>query len=166
MSLSAVEDQVALRHLVSIYASYVDDGDAERMAGLFAPGGQLVVYNPGGRPRVDTPLRFWEGAEGFGRLIGALKAAYVRWYHFIGNHWVDVDGDRARGETYCIASHLREGQPQSEEVNLIRYWDDYVRTPAGWRFSARHCVRQWGGIRPLDSGLHEMDALLHGRPKA
>ncbi len=165
MTRSVLADEVEVRRLVSIYASYVDDGDHARMGGLFAPGGRLVVYHQGGRPRVDEPLRQWEG-EGFSRLIAALGKSYVRWAHMVGNHWALFDGDRAHGETYCLAMHLRDGDPQSEEVNLIRYWDDYVFTADGWRFAARHAVKQWGVIRPVNAGLHELDALLHGRPGA
>jgi hypothetical protein len=164
MSFSALEDDVALRKLVSVYCSYVDDGDAERMFSLFAPKGRLVVYTPGSKVGVDAPLRQWEGIEGFSKLIGALGKSYVRWVHFLGNHWVDIAGDRASGETYCIASHLRESpEGNFEEVNLIRYQDVYVRTSEGWCFETRNACQQWGTVRPVNAAKHELDAVIHGR---
>lgn len=164
MSNSIVQDEGALRRLAAIYCSYVDDGEAEKMAALFAPGGKLVVYRPGAKLGQDPPLRTWEGVDGFAKLIDALGQSYARWVHFLGNHWVDISGDRASGETYTIASYLRETeQGNVEEVNLIRYRDFYLRTDVGWRFEARHAFRQWGSIRPVNGAAHELDAVVHGR---
>lgn len=155
------EDEVAMRRLVSIYCSAVDDGDAERMASLFVPGGQLVVYSPGGQPGSAEPLRRWEGVEDFRRLISVLRASYARWVHFAGNHWVEVAGDQAAGETYLLACHLRgSGEAQEEEVAVIRYKDLYRRTTDGWRFEHRNAYRQWTTVRPVSSSRHEIDAAL------
>src|SRR5271169_3382576 len=117
MAHSIVEDDVALRRLVCIYCTYVDDGDAERMAGLFVTGGRLIVYPVGARPGSAEPLRHWEGVEGFRKLIAVLGQSYLRWVHFLGNNWVDVEGDNATGEAYLLAHHLRvSGERQEEEV--------------------------------------------------
>lgn len=160
------EDDAATRRLASIYCSAVDDGEAERMASLFVPSGKLVVYPPGSTPGSAEPLRFWEGEEGFRKLISVLGQSYVRWVHFLGNHWVEVDGDRANGEAYVFACHLREGAGgQEEEVAVIRYRDLYVRTDGGWRFETRNAYRQWTTVRPVDAGQHQIDAVLHGRSK-
>jgi hypothetical protein len=158
------EDQVAMRRLADVYCSAVDDGDAAAMAALFAPGGRLVVYRPGDWPGAGEPLRRWDGIEGFTKLLAVLEQAYVRWVHFLGNHWVEVDGDRASGEAYLFACHLRTrgDGAEEEEVAVIRYKDLYVRTSDGWRFEERNACRQWTTVRPLVAGTHEIDALLHG----
>jgi SnoaL-like domain len=162
--MSAFEDQVELRTLASVYCSAVDDGDAERMASLFTPDGRLVVYPPGTWPGQAEPLRQWNGAPDFARLIGVLKQSYVRWVHFLGNHWVEIDGDRAHGEAYLFACHLRtDGTAEEEEVAVIRYKDFYVRTADGWRFEERNACRQWTTVRPVSGSQHEIDAALHGR---
>jgi SnoaL-like domain len=161
--MTDIEDHAAMRRLADVYCSAVDDGDAERMAALFAPGGRLVVYRPGDWPGAGEPLRRWDGIEGFTRLLAVLEQAYVRWVHFLGNHWVEVDGDRASGEAYLFACHLRmrDDGAEEEEVAVIRYKDLYVRTPDGWRFEERNACRQWTTVRPLVAGTHEIDALLH-----
>ena len=92
-----------------------------------------------------------------------IKGA-TRWVHFLGNHWVDIDGDRASGEAYTMACHLRRtGAAQEEEVALIRYRDFYRRTDDGWRFTERHAFRQWTTTRPINAARHEIDLALHGR---
>lgn len=157
------EDCVATRQLASIYCSAVDDGNAERMASLFVPNGQLVVYPSGSIPGSAEPLRRWEGAAGFSKLIAVLGQSYLRWVHFLGNHWVEVNGDTAQGEAYLFACHLRAGDNgEEEEVAVIRYRDNYVRTADGWRFSERHAYRQWTTLHPIDVRRHVIDTALHG----
>jgi hypothetical protein len=161
--VSEFEDGVALRRLADVYCSAVDDGDAERMASLFTADGRLVVYPPGTWPGEAAPLRRWDGIEGFRRLLSVLERTYIRWVHFLGNHWTEVAGERAEGEAYLLACHLRAGSGgEEEEVAVIRYKDLYVRTEAGWRFQERNACRQWTTIRPVSAGRHEIDSVLHG----
>jgi hypothetical protein len=156
-------DQVATRRLASIYCTAVDDGDAERMASLFVAGGQLVLFAPGSQPGSAEPLRRWQGVEGFRKLVATLTQSYVRWVHFLGNHWVEVNGDRAAGEAYLMACHLRDSaRGQEEEVALIRYRDFYVRTAQGWQFEQRNAYRQWTTVRPVAATQHEIDTVLQG----
>jgi len=158
-----LEDSVATRHLASVYCGAVDDGNAERMSSLFVPDGQLIVYPAGSLPGASEPLRSWTGPSGFSKLLSVLSQSYLRWVHFLGNHWVEVNGDSARGEAYLFACHLREDtNGQKEEVALIRYRDNYVRTADGWRFSERHAYRQWTTLRGIDTGEHSIDTVMHG----
>jgi hypothetical protein len=157
------DDLVAMRQLASVYCSAVDDGNAERMASLFVPNGQLIVYPAGSQPGSAEPMRHWEGIAGFSKLIGVLGQSYLRWVHFLGNHWVEVNGDTAHGEAYLFACHLRAGDDgEQEEVAVIRYRDNYVRTADGWRFGERHAYRQWTTLRPIDVRQHVIDIALHG----
>jgi hypothetical protein len=158
-----IEDALALRRLADVYCSAVDDADAERMRSLFVPDGHLVVYAEGAVPGEAEPLRRWD-VTGLGTLIATLQQSYVRWVHFLGNHWADVEGDRATGETYLLAHHLRDTPSgRKEEVAVIRYLDRYARTDAGWRFAERNVRRQWTTVRPVASSQHEIDAVLRGR---
>ena len=165
--MSSVEDLVALRRLADLYCSAVDDGDAKRMASLFADGGELVVYAPGARPGKGEPLRRWGGAENFERLLTTLEQNYVRWVHFLGNHWAEVNGDQAFGEAYLLACHLRGGEgAQEEEVAVIRYVDRYVRVDGNWRFGQRNACRQWTTVRPVSTSRHAIDTALRESPPA
>lgn len=159
-------DRLDVRRLADVYCSAVDDGDAARMASLFTADGRLVVYAPGASPGSGEPLRRWDGEPGFARLISVLAESYERWVHFLGNHWVDFDDDRASGEAYLFACHLRraaDGASLEEEVAVIRYIDYYVRTADGWRFEERNAQRQWTTVRPVSASQHEIDAVLHGQ---
>jgi hypothetical protein len=160
---ATLPDVVELRELADRYCSAVDDGDAARMAGFFAPGGKLVVFEPG----ETKPLRELDAEKDFPALIVALGRIYNRTFHFVGNHWCDVnaDRDRAAGETYLLAMHLRSGADgEVEEVAAIRYRDSYVRTAAGWRFEVRSAHRQWTTARPVSGERHGIDRAM--RPDA
>jgi hypothetical protein len=160
--MTEFEDHAAMRRLADVYCSAVDDGNAERMAALFVPEGRLVVYPPGTWPGEVEPLRQWNGVADFRKLMAVLATSYVRWVHFLGNHWVEIDGDQASGEAYLFACHLRvdDAGEEEEEVAVIRYKDHYTRTADGWRFTERNACRQWTTVRPVSSSRHEIDAAL------
>jgi len=95
-----------------------------------------------------------------------LGQSYLRWVHFLGNHWVEVNADTAQGEAYVFACHLRASDKgEEEEVAIIRYRDTYVRTAGDWLFSERHAYRQWTTLRGIDVRQHAIDTALHGATK-
>jgi hypothetical protein len=164
--MSSIEGTVALRRLADVYCTAVDDGDADLMGSLFVPEGELVVYEPGARPGHGEPLRRWD-VDGSHRLIAVWGDSYLRWVHFLRSHWTEIDGDRAPGQAYLQACHLRERDgAMEEEVAIIRYRDSYVRMPEGWRFVQRNACRQWTTVRPVSTGQHDIDAAIHGRRDA
>lgn len=172
MSNSNLEDEAALRKLVSIYCSAVDDRDGARMASLFKPAGALIVFAQGTLPGVDTPLRTWTGAAGFAKLIATLEQTYATWIHFVGNHWANVNGDEAEGETYCLAAGATRADSENgrdghagarEELTFFRYKDSFIRTSAGWRFNRRLACKQWETVTPITAVAHKLDTVLLAR---
>ena len=155
--MSTGADLLEVRGLVDRYCSAVGDRDAERLGALFVPGGRLVVYVPG---RAD-PVGELAAPEGFARLVAALREAYERTFHFVGNHYADVDAAAASGETYCVAFHLRQTEAgREEETALVRYRDRFARTEKGWRFERRDAYRQWTDVRPLHARRHAVDRVM------
>ena len=85
-------------------------------------------------------------------------AAFARWVvetlphfdatmHFVGTPLIDVDGDRARADTYCVAHHLT---PTSDMVLGLRYVDRFERRSGGWRIARRVCAFDWTYTIPID----------------
>ena len=66
-----------------------------------------------------------------------------------GQSTVTVDGDRATGETYCLAHHLwtEEGR-RTLMVMSIRYHDTFVRQGGRWFFAERRLITDWVDRRP------------------
>jgi hypothetical protein len=123
-----VTDRDALRELVVAYATGVDRRHFDDVAALFTPEGRLLVHDASrrGPTEIATALRQLE--------------RYDRTFHFLGQQTVAVEGDRATGETYCLAHQLEGG---GARILAIRYQDTFVRTPAGWRIEERRLEIDW-----------------------
>jgi SnoaL-like domain len=70
--------------------------------------------------------------------------------HFNGQSTVVLDGDRATGESYCIAHHLYEVDGQRTlMIASIRYLDQFARQSDGsWLFAERKLMVDWTETRP------------------
>jgi hypothetical protein len=129
-----VSDRLAISDLVHAYAQGVDRRDPEAVGRLFAEDGTFVAYAIPGATEATSRSR---GRAEIVRAIGMAKH-YRQTTHTIGNHLAEVDGDRAKGETRCVAYHVL-GDAGTEKLMVwhIRYLDTYIRTPEGWRFDER-----------------------------
>ena len=130
-------DELAIRDLVFTYARGVDRKDLDQVAGCFTPD---CVY--------DGALARGTIGDALERLRGAMDR-YARTMHFMGTQTVDVDGDRARTVTDCIAYHVR---PDGGLATVaVRYRDALVRTAEGWRIGARVVETDWTRADPPTS---------------
>lgn len=125
-------DRAAVCDLLLHYAHAVDRRDLEAVAACFTPGA------------------LYKGSLGEGTIEIALAALrdrivqYASTMHFIGNQLVQIDGDRGSAETYAIAYHRLTGEDGPRNLTVgVRYLDDVVRTPQGWRISRREVRLEW-----------------------
>ena len=144
---ASLEDRVALRDLVEAYARCADRIDGEGLAALFMPEGVLRIVRRGVE---ETPAER-VGREEIATAISRLDR-YVATFHFVGNHYVTVDGDEGTGEAYCVAHHLLgESGSQIDHVMMIRYQDQYRRQPDGWKLAVRELRVDWTEERTVTS---------------
>jgi hypothetical protein len=65
---------------------------------------------------------------------------------------VILDGDRASGVSYCLAHHVTRRAGEAKiMVASIRYSDQFVRTPEGWRFDEGRLMVDWMDTRAVGS---------------
>jgi len=146
MSVS-LDDRVALRDLVEAYARCADRIDGEGLASLFVPEGVLRIVRRGVE---EEPVQR-TGREEIATAIKRLDR-YVATMHFVGNHYVTVDGDTGTGEAYCVAHHLvGESGSQIDHVMIIRYQDQYRREADGWKIAVRELRVDWTEERTVTS---------------
>jgi len=142
-------DRLALRRLVDSYASGVDHRDVAGVTGLFTAEGELVAQFHRGEDGIPVVR------SGHDDITGALEEGlrrYVATTHVVGGQVVDVDGDKARGETTCLAHHVYERAGERRLlVMAIRYHDDFVRAGGAWRFARRDLHLDWRDDRRLDA---------------
>ena len=142
-----VSDRLALGRLVKAYAHHVDRREPEAVAALFCDGGVLAIH--AGDPEVVPPDRVRTGREEIVAAIAGMTKYEVT-THFLGQQMVDVDGDTATGETYCMAHHIStvDGS-RRDKVMSIRYLDRYRRVDGLWQIEERRLAIDWTDDREL-----------------
>jgi hypothetical protein len=114
-------DRVELMELMHRYALAIDTAQWEALREVFCADASVDFGSVG---------RYVEGASGVTGLeaiLGWFKAALAPFpdvLHFMSNHVIDLDGDRARVRTYMHVMHMSMGGVYDAQA---------IRTPAGWR---------------------------------
>lgn len=144
MTTDQLADRLAIADLVAAYARACDTRRSDEIADLYTDGGGFAIVRADAE-RVDV--------RGRDRMIRGFAglARYEHVFHQIGQHTAELDGDRASGETYCMAHHVAVADDGDRTVMTmhIRYEDRFVRTTAGWRFEFRTLHVAWTESRPL-----------------
>ena len=146
ISPAEAADRLAIRELFDAYAHCADRRDADGQKALFTTDTRFAVYMSG----PDTePTYVLEGREALTPVFEDLNQYQVT-THFNGQSTVVLDGDRATGESYCIAHHLYEVEGQRTLMKAyIRYLDQFARQPDGsWLFAERKLMVEWTETRP------------------
>ena len=127
--LQALLDRAAIQDVLLRYARGVDRKDLRLVATCFAP--DAAYDGTLGRGRIGDALE----------KLGEAMERYDRTMHFIGNHSIEVAGEVATSEAYCLAHHvLRDG---GRLVVAVRYLDDLVRRDGRWMITARKAEVEW-----------------------
>src|ERR1700721_2510950 len=95
-------DRRAIRELIDAYAHCADRRDAKGQMALFTEDTVFHVFMDSRSPEPTYVLR---GRDALAPVFADLNQ-YQATTHFNGQSTVRLDGDRATGESYCIAHHL------------------------------------------------------------
>jgi SnoaL-like domain len=106
---------------------------------------QLVrdCYHPEG---TDDHGDYRGGIDGFIEYVTKGLSIWQTTTHFIGNVGIEVLGDKARVESYGVATHRRAAtgtRPALDFVAGIRYVDDFERRDEKWLIATRVCLIDW-----------------------
>jgi hypothetical protein len=138
-------DRLAIRELVDAYAHCADRRDADGQKALFTEASRFVVYMDGQGSQATQVL---DGREALTPVFEDLNR-YQATMHFNGQSTVRLDGDRATGESYCIAHHLfTEDGTRKLMIAWLRYGDAFVKINGHWRFAERNLYVDWTETRP------------------
>jgi ketosteroid isomerase-like protein len=133
-------DRLAIRELVDAYAHCADRRDAEGQKSLFTEDTHFVVYMEG---QGSEPTQVLDGREALTPVFDDLNR-YQATMHFNGQSTIALEGDRATGESYCIAHHLyTEGDERKLMRAFLRYGDTFVRIDGAWLFAERNLYLDW-----------------------
>jgi uncharacterized protein (TIGR02246 family) len=140
-----LEDELAITRLVASYGPLVDAGEAEAVAGLWAPDGAYDVEGWQMTNRDD--IRAMVESEGHQGLIEGGCS------HFLGPAHVHVKGDDAIAVCESILVRHREGTYSVRRAGANHF--HLHREPDGWRIKHRT-------TRALDGSTEARDLLGKG----
>lgn len=143
-------DRLAIRELVDAYAHCADRRDAKGQMALFTEDTRFLVFMD---PASAEPAQELHGRESLAPVFGNLNV-YAATMHFNGQSTVSLDGDRATGESYCLAHHLSVGEDGRRTMMIasIRYLDEFVKQDGEWLFAERRLMVNWTETRPSTPG--------------
>lgn len=137
-------DRLAIRELVDAYAHCADRRDAKGQMALFT---QDTVFHVFMDSRSAEPSYVLHGRDALAPVFDNLNQ-YQATTHFNGQSTVSVTGDRATGESYCIAHHLTvDGDTRTMMIASIRYLDQFVKQDGNWLFAERKLLVDWTETR-------------------
>ncbi|MGI8331511.1 nuclear transport factor 2 family protein [Actinomadura scrupuli] len=144
--MQELSTRISLRELVDRYAAEVDRRRPGHVAALFTEQGALLIHGPGD----DEPRRAYTGRRAIEQALGGLNRFRVT-SHLVAGQLLDPGYDEVTGETYCLASHVYDGDGgQRMYMMSIRYQDTFVREGERWLFAVRRERVDWAEDRPFE----------------
>lgn len=131
-------DKQACTELVYRLARAIDRCDEPLLRSLFHPDA------------TDDHGVFHGTASDFADWVMPVLHGMRRTQHLIGNVLIDIDGDRASGESYFIAHHHlpQESGPDVFMLAAGRYLDRFERRDGHWKIAHRQAAYDWNSAAP------------------
>ncbi|MEW6271590.1 MAG: nuclear transport factor 2 family protein [Thermodesulfobacteriota bacterium] len=132
-STAELRDRAAIHDVVMRYARAVDRRDFAGVAACFTSD---ASYS-GMLSRRDV-------ADALRSLHTSL-GRYDVTQHFMGNQLVEIQGDAARVETYCVAHHRPSAAGQEDDLLIVgvRYHDEMTYRDGAWSIVRRTVTYDW-----------------------
>ncbi|MFZ0208037.1 MAG: nuclear transport factor 2 family protein [Roseiarcus sp.] len=144
ISPEEVADRLAIRQLIDAYAHCADRRDAKGQMALFTADTVFEVFMDS---RSAEPTQTLRGRDALAPVFENLNA-YQATTHFNGQSTVEIEGNTAKGESYCIAHHLTvDGEKRMLMVASIRYLDTFSKENGAWLFAERKLMVDWTDTR-------------------
>ena len=135
----------ALHDLIMLFCRGMDRADGELVASVFHDDASIVAG-------------YFNGpVQAFARDITQLiRANITRTFHSVANEYIQIDGDRAVGETYVITvtTTTTDG---AEADNILggRYVDRFERRNGVWKIAERVFVQDWNINQPTTASFDD-----------
>ena len=140
LNSSQLADHVELNQLAYRYAAALDSCDVEAFLSVFLQEARLTTFPPGS----DQPLGVSTGHAELANVPTIMRERFTRTAHFLTNHLIHLDGDRATGSLLCMARHYFANRPVGTDLlAVIRYLDRYERRENCWFIADREIRFHW-----------------------
>ena len=137
--LQTLLDKQAIQEVLLRYARGVDRMDLDLVRSCYHPGA------------IDEHGNFSGPVEEFLPWVSARLATMQYAMHFLSNRLIDVQGDVAWSESYCIANRRMSSESgrDDDQVSGLRYLDRFERRNGEWRIAHRKLAWEWNRIDPV-----------------
>jgi SnoaL-like domain len=133
-------DEQEIHHLLLRYARGIDRRDLELVRSCYHPDA------------TDQHGSYNGDVEGFIAHLARNRGTFERTMHFLGNQLIELKGDSAHAETYCVAFHRRAATasaPAADVYLWLRYIDRLERRDGTWKIAHRVCAFDWSRVDPV-----------------
>ena len=142
-ALAEMLDREEIRGVLTDLARGTDRLDADLIRSCYHPDA------------IDDHAEYRGGPEGFAEWVLEVLPHFATTTHFLGNMSIELDGNIAHCETYCVAHHFTRPEDAGGERDLcmgLRYVDRFERRDEGcWRIAERRCVWDWSNTIPVSA---------------
>ena len=125
--LAAIEDKMAIKHVVDEFSNLADTKEIDRQVLLFTEDGVVESVSKG---QPSTPLKGREQLkEAFSRFLSNFHTVY----HQNGQQTIDLQADKAKAISYCrvILVGKQDGKEMKTTLYTI-YKDSFVKKNGKW----------------------------------
>ena len=144
MTPDEAADRVAIRELIDAYAHCADRRDATGQMALLTADTTFHVFMDS---RSSEPTYVLHGRDALAPVFADLNRSQAT-THFNGQSTIRLDGERASGESYCIAHHMTvDGDKRTLMIASIRYLDSFLKQDGAWLFAERKLMVDWTETR-------------------
>lgn len=138
MELKELEDRIALRELVDKIAILGDAGDVEGQVQLFTENAVSETIAQG------KTLMLLQGRENMAVAFKGFLKDIETVYHLNGQQVVTLNGDRATGTCYCLATLIGNENGRKTTTTIgATYEDEYIRENGRWLIAKRVGHFRW-----------------------
>jgi hypothetical protein len=141
-------ERLAIRELIDEYTHCADTRNAKGQMALFTAATRFIVYMDS---KNTEPTYMLTGRESLAPVFDNLNN-YQTTTHFNGQSTVVLDGDKATGESYCLAHHLSVTEDKTTlMIASIRYLDQFTKIEDAWYFAERKLMVDWVETHDIQS---------------
>ena len=136
--IKIIEDKLALKELVDTFSILADEKNGIAQTELFTEDASVDTF-------VDDKLvTSLKGRKQIGETFNTFLHGFETVYHINGQQVVTVDGDNAKGTSYCLTVLITEENGVKVKQTIgVRYNDEFVRQNDKWLISSRKSEFMW-----------------------
>lgn len=144
MNIKELADRISLKELIDRVSIFGDQKDFNNQVLLFTDDAVSETLAAG------TTILKLEGRKIMAEAFRKFLKDYDTVYHFNGQHFLNIAGDKATGTCYCLITLIgnEEGKQMKNTIGAI-YEDEYIRADNRWLITKRIGNFDWQDKREL-----------------